>query len=553
LPFPVNTAFHHILTAGYTLFINFIANNKPRNMHKLLCMAVLVTALPVLAQHNKNAEKFANLVSPDALKKHLAYIAGPETEGRGTGTPGIEKAAQYIETQFRKAGLTPGNNGSYRLFYPLYQDSLLFSQVTVGNEEFQSSRHFNGDLRQGKNHKLTAGEIVFAGYGIDDAAYSDYKGLNVKDKVVIVFEGEPKLNDTANLITGTSRRSEWGFNQNLKIRAANKNGAKALLLIINNFPRFNADRKPVRGPLYPAFTVGSINTHTYRVSDTLAMAVFGAEKFKELKTAAAKGAALSPQTITTPISLQFEKTQFENKACNVVGILPGTDLKDEYVIITAHMDHLGKRDSVIYYGADDDGSGTCAIIQLATAFGAAHKAGFGARRTLVFMTVSGEEMGLWGSDYYVRNPLYPLQKTSVNLNIDMIGRISTEYGKDKPDSLNYVYIIGDDKISSDLRPLSEQANNTYTKLTLDYKYNDPKDPNRFYYRSDHYNFAKEGVPIIFYFNGVHKDYHRPGDTPDKINYDLYARRAQLVFHTGWMMANFERMLKRDTPLNMPPR
>jgi hypothetical protein len=520
-------------------------------MQKILLFVSLLLSLTTVAQKDKQAKKFARIINAEALKKHLYYIAGPETEGRGTGTPGIEKAAVYIENQFKEAGLLPGNNGSYRIFYPLYQDSLLFASIQIGAEMFEPGRHFIGDLRQGKNHKINTSEIVFAGYGIDEPTYNDYKNIDVKDKVVLVMEGEPKNSDTSYTVTGTSRRSNWYFNQTLKIRAAAKNGAKAILLLSTNFPKFNPDRKPVRGPLYPGFTVSNTNTPMYRISDTLAMAILGSEKLVAVKDAAKNGKPLIPATIQKPIALQFEKTQFETKACNVIGILPGTDLKDEYVVITGHMDHLGKRDTVIYYGADDDGSGTCAVMQMAHAFGAANKAGKVMRRTMVFMTVSGEEMGLWGSDYYTRNPVFPLEKTTVNLNIDMIGRVGSDYIKDQPDSLNYVYVIGDDKISSDLRPISEQANNNYAKLKLDYRYNDPKDPNRFYYRSDHYNFAEKGVPIIFYFDGVHKDYHKPTDTPDKINYEMYARRAQLVFHTGWIMANRDQMLKRDTPLNMP--
>jgi hypothetical protein len=384
--------------------------------------------------------------------------------------------------------------------------------------------------------------------------YSDYKDLNVKNKVVLVADGEPKLNDSAYTITGTSRKSNWSFNQTLKIKAALDRGAKAVLLLMNNFPKFNPDRKPIRGSLYPGFTVSNDGVTVYRISDTLAMALFGAEKAAEMVAAMKSGAPLKTAVIQKPVELRFEKFQFEKMASNVIGMLPGTDLKDEYVVITAHMDHLGKRDTVIYYGADDDGSGTCAVMQIAKAFGVAKKAGKGPRRTMVFMTVSGEEMGLWGSDYYTRNPVFPLEKTTVNLNIDMIGRIGNDYtNKNQADSMNYVYVIGDDKISSDLRPISEKANNEQVQLKLDYRYNDPKDPNRFYYRSDHYNFAQKGVPIIFYFDGVHKDYHKPTDTPEKINYELYARRTQLVFYTGWIMANYDRMLKRDSPLNMPAR
>jgi Zn-dependent M28 family amino/carboxypeptidase len=234
------------------------------------------------------------------------------------------------------------------------------------------------------------------------------------------------------------------------------------------------------------------------------------------------------------------------ESSNVIGVLPGTDKKDEYVFVTGHYDHLGKKDSVIYYGADDDGSGTTSVLEIAETFVKAKEKGFAPRRTMVFMTVSGEEKGLWGSDYYTSHPVFSLDSTSVDLNIDMVGRIDPErkYG----DSTNYVYTIGEDKLSSDLQPITDSINNKFTHLELDRKYNDLKDPNRFYYRSDHYNFAKHGVPIIFYFNGTHADYHKPTDTVDKINFDLMAKRVKLVFYTAWAIANRDNMLKRDMPL-----
>jgi Zn-dependent M28 family amino/carboxypeptidase len=254
-----------------------------------------------------------------------------------------------------------------------------------------------------------------------------------------------------------------------------------------------------------------------------------------------------PKSYQAEVKLDFKKNMSELQSTNVIGFLEGSDKKDEFVFITAHYDHLGKRgDSVIYYGADDDGSGTVSVLELAEAFTKAKAAGKGPRRSIVFMTVSGEEKGLWGSEYYSDHPLFSLNKTTVDLNIDMIGRIDPK--RKEGDSTNYVYVVGDDKLSSDLRPISEAMNKKYTKLELDYKYNAPKDPERIYYRSDHYNFARKGVPIIFYFNGTHNDYHRPSDTPDKINYNLMAKRAQLVFYTAWEMANRNDMLKRDIPL-----
>jgi Zn-dependent M28 family amino/carboxypeptidase len=219
----------------------------------------------------------------------------------------------------------------------------------------------------------------------------------------------------------------------------------------------------------------------------------------------------------------------------------GSDKKDEYVFITAHYDHLGKTGHTVFYGADDDASGTSAVIEMAAAFARAKKEGHGPRRTIVFMTVSGEEKGLLGSQHYTANPVFPLAATVTDLNIDMIGRIDPAHEKDS----NYIYIIGDNRISTELRTINESVNNSYTKLQLDYKYNDPDDPEAFYYRSDHYMFAQHGIPIIFYFNGTHADYHQPTDTPDKINYSLLARRAKLVFYTAWIIANRTERLAID--------
>jgi Zn-dependent M28 family amino/carboxypeptidase len=184
---------------------------------------------------------------------------------------------------------------------------------------------------------------------------------------------------------------------------------------------------------------------------------------------------------------------------------------------------------------------------MARAFSKAKAEGNGPRRTIIFMTVSGEEKGLWGSEYYSEHPLFPLEKTSVDLNTDMDGRIDTE--RKTEDTLNYIYVIGHDKLSSELAVINEAVNTKYTGLTLDYKYDDPKDPNRIYYRSDHYNFARKGVPILFFYDGMLKaDYHQPTDTIDKIYWDLYEKRVRMIFFTAWEMANRDAMLKRDIPL-----
>jgi len=220
---------------------------------------------------------------------------------------------------------------------------------------------------------------------------------------------------------------------------------------------------------------------------------------------------------------------------NVVAYIKGSEKPDEIIVISAHLDHIGiSGNGEINNGADDDGSGTVAVLEIAEAFKAAEKEGNGPKRSVLFLHVTGEELGLYGSRYYAEvDPIFPLENTVANLNIDMIGRIDPNH----ENSGDYVYLIGSDKLSSELHAISESVNKEFFNIDLDYTYNDENDPNRFYYRSDHYNFAKNNIPVIFYFNGTHADYHRPSDTPDKIEYELLAKRAQLIFCTAWELAN----------------
>jgi len=240
--------------------------------------------------------------------------------------------------------------------------------------------------------------------------------------------------------------------------------------------------------------------------------------------------------VKAKIEVRLDKESKDLVGSNVIGFIEGSDpiLKNEFVMVTAHYDHLGSPDStVIYYGADDNASGTSGVIEIARAFADAKAKGVGPKRSVVCMLVSGEEKGLLGSKFYVDFPLFSLKQTVADINIDMIGRIDDRH----PGNGNYIYVIGSDRLSSELHEINEFANDKYTKLELDYKYNAKDDPNHYYERSDHYNFAERNIPSIFYFNGSHPDYHRPTDTADKINYEALAKRAQLAFYTAWDIAN----------------
>ncbi len=217
---------------------------------------------------------------------------------------------------------------------------------------------------------------------------------------------------------------------------------------------------------------------------------------------------------------------------NILAFIEGSEKPEEIIVVSAHYDHVGMSNGEIFNGADDDGSGTVALLEMAQAFQLAKKAGNGPKRSILFLHVTGEEHGLLGSKYYADNPIFPMANTVANLNIDMIGRCDPgNCGKD------YVYVIGSEMLSTDLKKINETANKETVNLELNYKYDDPNDKDRLYYRSDHYNFAKNGIPVIFYFDGIHEDYHKPTDTPDKIDYVSLKKRTQLVFATAWELAN----------------
>ena len=230
-----------------------------------------------------------------------------------------------------------------------------------------------------------------------------------------------------------------------------------------------------------------------------------------------------------------------NASENVVAFIKGAEFPNEIIVISAHYDHLGTNGEEIFNGADDDASGTVAVLEIAEAFQKAADNRDGPKRSLLFMNLTAEEKGLYGSKWYVKNPLFPINNHVTNLNIDMVGRVD----KIHENNPNYIYLIGSDKLSRELHFLSEEINTKYVQLELDYKYNDENDPNRFYYRSDHYNFAKNNIPIIFYFNGVHEDYHKATDTAEKINYELLEKRTKLVFYTAWELANRETKVSVD--------
>ncbi len=501
------------------------------------------TNLPTLPA---DPEVYAATITVPELEEHLYIYASDEFEGRETGELGQKKAVQYISNYYDTLGVGGAlpNNGYYQKV-PLERKSLPQGTIAVGNITYAIGDAF-ATFESCQTVETTIGEIVYAGYGIDDIEYSDYNNLDVKDKWVLIKSGEPKLGDSLYLISGTTQPSKWSdLRASLEERMAlaQRKGAKGVLFYEQQFMNIILQRfkyQKMRSAKGNArMSLGSLDSDFmyFFVNEHIATSIFP----NILRTEKA-------QSITTDVKLRITSTSEKVDTENVVAVITGSEKPEEYVVISSHLDHIGISPSgAIYNGADDDGSGTVAMLEMAEAFKKAQEEGYGPKRSIVFLHFTGEEKGLLGSRYYAQASIFPLENTVADLNIDMIGRIDPQ----RQGSDNYVYLIGSDILSKDLHLLSETVNATYSQMELDYKYNDPKDPNRFYYRSDHYNFAKNNVPVIFYFNGTHEDYHRDTDTPDKIEYDLLAKRATLIFHTAWEIANREERIRLDKVEEVP--
>ncbi|MDP9080356.1 MAG: M28 family peptidase [Bacteroidota bacterium] len=518
-------------------------------MNKLfLTLTALGVVTSACAQQNPTAMKYASIISADLAKQHLSIIASDAYEGRETGKPGADKAAHYIADEFKSLGLQPIVKGSYFLDVPVVQNSFKVNSFSVNGAALTSGTDFTA--RGGAGTKtIDAKDIVFIGYGISTDSYDDLKGMDLTGKVVMyISNGEP-MNDGKSRITGTDKLSDWSGQRSRKRTQLIQSKNPLLMLAVSPTPaalRPGGGGPPRSLPMMvkqDGPTPAVIYTIPQSTADQILKST--GKTIADLKASIDQSGTPQSQFVKADISTSYATEEIPVKAVDVLGYLPGSDpkLKNEVLVISAHYDHIGLMPEgskdMVNNGADDDGSGTTAIMEIARAFSKAKKDGHGPKRSILFLGNVGEEKGLLGSQYYTDHPVIPLANTITDLNIDMIGRVGTEY-IGKADSANYVYVIGSGMLSTDLHNVDEKANKTYTNLILDYKYDDLNDPNSFYTRSDHYNFAKHGVPIIFYFNGVHADYHKPGDEVSKINFPLLAKRAQLVYYTAWDLLNADK-------------
>lgn len=492
----------------------------------------------ILCAQDPAAIRYGSTINPIDISDYLHLLASDSLEGRETGKAGQKMAAAFIATHFARVGLRPPSHGTWFQQHPITTLANMGSNIEVNQRYFLFMKDYffePGFL----DTLMVLDSLFFVGYGISDPVYDDYTNMTVEGKAVLFLEGSPderKINF-----------SGWSGDWSKKQAVINRKKPSVVFIVCDSMEKL-IDSLNYKTPALAVKVLGSERYSTPVVFVTMEMAKsFFPENHEEQFEKAIKGINKKnkPRSlhISTSAFIRLVKNTDELMGENVAGFVEGTDKKEEHIIITAHYDHLGKNDSLVFHGADDDGSGTSAVMALAKAFALAKKEGHGPRRSVVFMTFSGEEKGLLGSSYYVHHPLFPLEKTVANMNADMIGR--TDGKHDSLGIRDYVYIIGSDKISVSLHKINEVANATYSKLELDYQFNQLDNPKRYYYRSDHYNFAKQNIPVIFYFNGEHADYHRASDTVDKIDFDLLTRRTQLIFYTAWELANREGRIYPD--------
>lgn len=487
-------------------------------------------------------------ITPTELRMHLEFLASDELGGRYTLSPSFGIAARYLAAHLEAYGFRgAGEHGSFLQTFevvsakPNAADTTL--TLTIGDQvvDYKFGDFFPSGAVSTAN---AMGAVVFAGSGISSTSqkHDDYAGLDVKGKIVLIATGTPPGIDSSGLAA-----NEQGEG------AARAHGAVGLLQIPSqrlaelfkggSFRQRAAGRETVR---LAADADGRIPVLTLGTDVSEKLLSLAGLNLKAVWDATAKKQALPAKAIprtSARIAVFVEQTRSTTQ--NVAGILEGSDpqLKNEYVVFSAHYDHLQTGpNGEIFHGADDDGSGTSAVLAIARAMSMNRP-----KRSVLVMFHAGEELGLLGSEYNTDfAPVVPLDKMVVDLNIDMIGR-SKPAGDDNIQDehltdANTVYLVGSNRISQELHQLSEETNSQFQKLRLDYHYNDPADPERIYFRSDHWNYAKHGVPIIFYFDGTHVDYHRPTDTVDKIDFTKMTQITRLVFETGWRIANLDHRL-----------
>lgn len=538
-------------------------------------IAIILAALMLVSAPASFAQKAAKAVQPakpnfgnveavtaKQLKEYLTFIASDELEGRDTPSRGLDIAAMYIAQHLASWNIKPaGDSGSYFQKFPLRRSKIDVQnmRLEIDGQPFVYAEDYFSTLTQAS---VPSSNLVYVSHGwvVKSKNVNAYQGIDVKDKIIIVTGGLPK-----GVTQGDLQQGKPGVDWFTPTQYAQTNGARAIITVgtFNDLANWQATRwrQTERGSINYGAAPAQSSVPTITASPRMINAIFQGEK--------ASGGAIFTKAIqqdfVEPFDLKPAKKISMNVALkndvvytqNVVGILEGSDpvLKNEYVAIGAHYDHVGMNPFApgpdkIWNGADDDGSGTVSVLNIAEAFA---KGTQRPKRSMLFIWHAGEEKGLWGSDYYTNNPTVPITSIITGLNIDMIGRYQAPGEENHPQNKRLpkpheVFTIGSKMMSTELGELSDSVNKSFLNLNYNLTYDGPDHPDQFFYRSDHFNYAKKGIPIIFYMDGDHADYHQPSDSVEKINFEQMEKVARTIMATGWTLANAPTRPKVDKPL-----
>jgi hypothetical protein len=526
------------------LFLRKSALNLRKSARNFFMIAFLVQSLA-------NAQdtvylKYAKTITKEDLSAHVYKLASDDMEGRFTGSRGQIKAQKYIKDNFKADGLAmPVINGS-----PTYSQEFMLNDCRWKDQRLMID---GKRLKVGRDFLFLCDPInihgdypvLYAGFGIEDSAYNDFGNIDLTGKIMLAFAGEPRREGGISMISGDLELSKKGYYFS-KTALASEKGAEGVFIISrskSDYKKYLKERdyyNPKPHISYPGKDDDELKHKeifsAYMNVKTAAELVDQSPKtllasLREMESTGRSDAG----KFSGQVRVDATSNCFDVETGNVIGIVEGTDLKTQAVVVVAHYDHLGEDNKGIYHGADDNASGTAAVMEIAQAFAAAAKDGIRPRRTVIFLAVSGEELGLFGSKYYSQNPVISLDSTYACLNIDMIGRASNRQLNDPGYIGGYVYE------SPDLLAVSQHVCSQVA----------PELEDQIEYKkflrggSDHYYFAKHGIPSLFYFEGFHPDYHEVTDTPDKVLYDRMEKIVRVIYATAWELANSTERMKNE--------
>lgn len=524
-----------------------------------LCLCIFCGPLVL---HGQNAaeeisgitghEKFAQYIELENLKNHVYAFASDSMMGREAGDIGGEMAGNYIENFFKEIGIPAVGDFSYR-------QTIGFSWLRWGEVDVRingkSYNYRNDFLAMPKDNRsleeLQIEELIFCGYGIETEDYTDWPKGDFEGKVALVLSGEPVDADGNYALRGNKDPSEWSSNVSKKLHAAGERGFDLVILVERDIDQLYKENR--RNLFRPVIASGQTEPKEgmpglIYVSVPMAKSLLGDQDYiidQWLKDEIELSTWEGDSQLQVEMEINLEKTVRTLEGDNILGYIEGVDpeMKDELVVLSAHYDHIGHAGGEVFYGANDNASGTSAVMEMGRAFVQAKREGVGPARSVLLLLLTAEEKGLLGSAFYVENPVFPLENTIANINIDMLGRTDEKHRE--LGISDYIYPIGSDRLSTEFHDIIQMTNQEFSGIKLDFTYNDPEDPNRYYFRSDHYNFARNGVPAVFYFNGMNEDYHLSSDTPEKMDFESMTAVSRHIFHVAWELANREDRIEVD--------